>query len=134
MTTVSTEQLNTIEAAEVQPRAAPPSLALRASMACEDLEAAGVMLGEAMVLEMQLADERPLVKREAVTRVMAAHNMAATPAEKLVELDEIFMAHRRKEYAAVLDVQRARAAFHAADHRARLSVALVHTTHPAGAQ
>lgn len=57
--------------------------------------------------EMRLEDERALVKRDAVLRIMQRDGIAATPAEKIVETDEMYMAHRALQRAAVVATQRA---------------------------
>jgi len=78
-------------------------------------------LGEARAAE----DERPLVKRDAITRLMAAGRAASvTAAEKVVEEDEAYAAHRASQRAAVVATQVAWGEWEAAKLDGQLAVAL----------
>lgn len=96
-----------------------------AGEAVNDIERAAERLAIAVRAEMELEDERPIVKAEAVKRIMARDGIAATPAEKIVETDDVYAAHRRKQYAAVVEKQQAYGAFEAAKRRADLEIALI---------
>lgn len=82
---------------------------------------AGDRLAEARANEMALEDERPLVKDEAIKRLMQ-HGAAtsATAAEKIVEKDAEYAAHRAKQVEAVREAIKARAYYDASVARARL--------------
>lgn len=94
----------------------------RIEQSIDALERAADRLGAAMRAEMELEDERSVIKPQATKRIMARDTVAATPAEKLVETDEGYAAHRRKQADAVVEVQRARGAYEAAKLRARLAL------------
>jgi hypothetical protein len=95
-----------------------------AEAAIEAIERAAERLAIAVQREMLLEDRRPLVKAEAVKRIMQRDSLAATPAEKIVESDDAYLAHRVEQYAAVVETIRARAAYEAAKRRADMSVDL----------
>lgn len=87
---------------------------------------AGEKYAAATQHEMALEDQRPLVKSEAIARIMALPDpqkdgklYSATAAEKLVETDAVYMLHRQDQGQAVADTIRARAAYHAACYQAQ---------------
>lgn len=90
-------------------------------------------LGVDRAHEMELEDDRALVKMEAVKRIMARDGLAATPAEKIVETDEAYMLHRQRQREAVIQCQCAWGAFKAAEFLAQLSVE-AYKTHAATEQ
>jgi len=95
--------------ATVPPRA--PSLA----EALNALTRAGAALAEATCREMELADERALVKDAAIRRLVeTGQERSATAAEKFVERDAEYAAHRRKQYEAVVARITAQAAYEVA--------------------
>ena len=96
-----------------------------AEHAVSAIEDAADRLAIACEYEMRLEDERPLVKAEAVKRIMARDSLAATPAEKIVESDEAYAVHRTLQYGAVVETIRARAAYESAKRRADLAIALI---------
>jgi len=79
----------------------------------------------AMNAVSELEDQRALIKPEAIKRIMAAQGIAATPAEKIVESDPEYAAHREKQRAAEREKWAALAAWEAAKLRAQLDVQLV---------
>ena len=79
-------------------------------------------------VEMELEDQRPIIKADAVRRIMARDGIAATPAEKIVETDGEYAAHRNRQTMAVVEKQRAFGAYEAAKLRARLAVTLAEVT------
>lgn len=83
---------------------------------------AATNLGDARTHEMRLEDARPIVKMEAVKRIMERDGIAATPAEKIVETDALYTAHRERQYTAVRETQSAWGAFEAAKLTALLAV------------
>ncbi len=88
------------------------------------IERAAVRLALATRNEMMLEDQRPIVKADAVKRIMQRDGIAATPAEKIVETDEQFAAHRREQYEAVVETIKARGAFESAKRRADIAIDL----------
>lgn len=64
--------------------------------------------------ESELEDNRALVKKEAIQRIVERDKIAATPAEKIVETDEGYAAHRAAQRAAVIAVFQTEAAYKAA--------------------
>jgi tyrosyl-tRNA synthetase len=63
-------------------------------------------LGRARAREMELEDERALVKRDAVRRLVeSGAASSATAAEKIVEQDEEYAAHRRNQREQTIYVQ-----------------------------
>jgi ABC-type hemin transport system substrate-binding protein len=103
---------------------------LEAEGAILRVEEAADRLATACRAEMELEDERPAQKSAAVRRLMGTENPetnkphSASSAEKIVETDGEYAAHRRKQYDAVVEKQRAYGAYEAAKLRARLSVDL----------
>jgi hypothetical protein len=95
-----------------------------AEKAIAAIEAAAERLGAACRDEMELEDERPIVKAAAVRRIMERDGIAATPAEKIVETDGEYAAHRRRQYAAVVEKQRAFGEYEAAKRRADVAIDL----------
>lgn len=95
-----------------------------ASLAVTAIEAYSDRLALACRAEMELEDERPIVKADAVRRIMARDSIAATPAEKIVETDAEYAAHRRRQYDAVVEKQRAFGAYEAAKRRADVAIDL----------
>jgi hypothetical protein len=81
--------------------------------------------GQACRKEMELEDERSILKPQATRRIMARDNIAATPAEKLVETDEEYASLRRRQYDIVVEKQRAFGELEAAKLRARLNIAVI---------
>lgn len=82
-------------------------------------------LGEARAAEQALEDGRALVKRDAITRLLAAGRAASvTAAEKVVEEDEAYAAHRASQRAAVVATQVAWGEWEAAKLDGQLAVAL----------
>lgn len=90
-----------------------------------EIERAAERLAIACRAEMELEDERPIIKADAVRRIMTRDAIAATPAEKIVETDAEYASHRRRQYDAVVEKQRAYGQYEAAKRRADLGVALV---------
>lgn len=70
--------------------------------------------GQARSEEQRLEDERGLLKELAIQRIMVRDHCAATPAEKIVESDQAYMAHRIAQRASVVSRIRAEAEYHAA--------------------
>ena len=99
--------------------------AVDAVVAVNAIENAAERLALAIKLEMTLEDERPLVKAQAVRRIMDRDGIAATPAEKIVESDAEYLAHRKRQYDAVVEKQRAFGAYEAAKRRADLEIAII---------
>jgi hypothetical protein len=93
--------------------------------AIQDIREAANDLGWQCAQEMELEDRRPLVKRDAIQRIMVRDGIAATPAEKIVETDEAYMQHRAKQRAAVVETYRARGAYEAAKLEAALAVEML---------
>lgn len=83
---------------------------------------------DAVVVERDLEDRRPLVKREAILRIMQTPNEltgkphSASSAEAFVELDRGYLQHRLAQSVACVDVIMARAAYEAS--RARMWAAV----------
>jgi len=87
---------------------------------------AGEKYAEATQHEMALEDQRPLVKSEAISRIMAMPDpqkdgklYSATAADALVMTDKAYALHRQDQGQAAADTIRARAAYEAACSRAR---------------
>jgi hypothetical protein len=79
---------------------------------------AGRALGEAKADEMRLEDERALVKRDAIKRLVeSGAASSATAAEKIVEQDETYAAHRAHQRGQVIEVQTKWAGWEAARAR-----------------
>lgn len=82
-------------------------------------------LAEAIVQEMELADQRPLIKDAAIIRIVeSGQERSATAAEKVVERDPEYAEHRRRQYDAVRTRIAAEAAYEVAKLNARLAVAM----------
>lgn len=94
----------------------------------EDVESTAHRHGEACRREMELEDERSILKPVAIRRIMTRDNIAATPAEKIVETDEEYASLRRRQYSAVVEKHRSLGEFEAAKLRARLTVILAAVT------
>lgn len=79
-------------------------------------------LAIAVEREMRLEEQRPLLKADAIQRLMQ-HGAAtsATAAEKIVEKDPEYAAHRELQVQAVVAVIRARGDYEAAKALARLA-------------
>lgn len=110
------------EAERPKPKAPPRDFTAESNAAVAAIEAAAERLARATVEEMELLDARPLVKAEAIKRIMARDAIAATPAEKIVETDPEFAAHRRREAEAVVEKIRAEAAYETAKRRADVAI------------
>lgn len=84
---------------------------------------AGDRLAEATRDEMELEEQRPLIKADAINRLMQ-HGVAtsATAAEKVVEKDPEYAAHRALQVKAV--VARIKAEAYLAATKARAALAL----------
>lgn len=91
----------------------------------EILKAKGEALGDATAHEQELEDDRAAIKADAVTRIMKRDNLAATPAEKIVETDEEYFRHRAKQRASIVARFRADAEYEAA--KAAATNASLHT-------
>lgn len=77
------------------------------------------VLAVARAKEMALEDERPLIKAEAVQRLLdSGVATSATAAEKVVEKDDLYMAHRQAQRRIVQEVQIAWGQYEAAKLRA----------------
>jgi hypothetical protein len=87
------------------------------------VETAAFVLASAMSLETRLADERALKKDDAIARLRQANiATSVTAAEKIVERDEEFMAHRIAEREAVAERIVAEGKLAASKFRAQLAV------------
>lgn len=95
-----------------------------AEQAVEAIERAAERLAIATQREMMLEDRRPLVKADAVKRIMQRDSIAATPAEKIVESDDGYLTLRVEQYGAVVETIRARGAFEASKRRADIAIDL----------
>jgi hypothetical protein len=93
-----------------------------ANTAIEAIERAAERLALASKIEMELEDRRPIIKAEAVARIMERDSIAATPAEKIVETDPEYAAHRNRQAMAVVETIRAKGAFEAAKRRADVAI------------
>lgn len=82
---------------------------------------AGDRLAEATEVEMALEDRRPIVKADAIKRLMAAAGLSATAAEKLVEQDDKYADLLRQKRAATVERITARAYYDATVARAKLA-------------
>jgi hypothetical protein len=70
--------------------------------------------------EMLLEDQRPLIKAAAIERLMKAGKAtSASAAEKIVEADDEYLAHRVKQRDAVIETQKAYGLAKAAEFRAQ---------------
>lgn len=84
---------------------------------------AGDRLADATRVEHELEDARPLIKADAIQRLMQ-HGAAtsATAAEKIVEKDPEYAAHRDAQSRAVVERIKARAYYDACFVRGMLAV------------
>jgi hypothetical protein len=83
------------------------------------MEQAAYRLGQAREMEMALEDGRALVKRDAIQRIITSGAASsATAAEKIVEQDAEYAAHRLKQREAVIATQLCWASYEAARIRA----------------
>lgn len=101
------------------------TLEFEAIAAIDFVEVAAERVAEATAAEMAIDDERPLVKADAIRRIMVRDNIAATPAEKIVETDAEFLGLRARQKAVVVEKIRAEGVLAAAKLRAQLRVRLV---------
>lgn len=80
--------------------------------------------------EAELEDERPIVKLEAIKRIMQSDNPlngkphSASSAETQVETDEAYAAHRKAQREATLATIMAKAQYESAKFTAQLAVTL----------
>lgn len=87
----------------------------------DSLAAAADRCGQAHARVMELEDERTGIKCDAIKRLMEAGKATSvTAAEKIVELDEQYAAHRVKQREAEIEKWRALGALRAAELRARM--------------
>lgn len=82
--------------------------------AISKLKEKGEALGIALTLEQSLEDDRAAVKADAIKRIMTRDGCAATPAEKVVETDAGYFAHRAEQRASIVARFRADAEYWAA--------------------
>ena len=80
---------------------------------------------EAIGARMDLEAARPIEKSEAVLRIMDARQLAATPAEKLVESDDRYASFLREHRTAVASEMKAKGRAEASVLRAELAIARV---------
>lgn len=73
---------------------------------------------------VRVEDERALIKPEAIRRIMESRGMAATPAEKIVESDDLYAAHREKQRDAEVMKWAAVSKYESSKLTAKLDVAL----------
>jgi len=78
------------------------------------LKEKGEAAGVALTLEQSLEDDRAAIKADAIKRIMTRDGCAATPAEKVVETDADYFAHREKQRASIVARFRADAEYWAA--------------------
>jgi hypothetical protein len=96
--------------------------------AIADVEFHAAVLGRAIAHEQQLEDERPLVKRAAILRIMQTPNdltgkpHSASSAADYVELDAEYLAHRARQRDAVVATHEARGRWEAAKRTADMAV------------
>jgi hypothetical protein len=94
-----------------------------------DIIGAGERLALAVRTVQELEDTRPLVKSDAIRRLMGMTNPetgkphSASSAEKIVESDGEYLAHRRQQANAEVEKHRAFARYEASKLQARLAVA-----------
>lgn len=90
--------------------------------AAQAIVTAGDRLAEAVAEEMELEEQRPLVKADAILRLLQ-HGTAtsATAAEKVVEKDAEYAAHRARQVVATVARIKAQAYFYACLTRAGLA-------------
>ncbi len=92
------------------------------------IEVAGQALAEATRKQLTIARFLSVRKDEAIRRQMAAKNLSATAAEKIVEADEEFATQCLAAITAEADRLLAVARYDVAKLTARLAVALASTT------
>lgn len=96
--------------------------------AIDEVEAAAERLATAQTVEATLEDQRPLVKQQAIRRIIGTENPltqkphSASSAEAVVEQDEQYMQHRRAQRDATVATQTAWGAYEASKLRAQLAV------------
>lgn len=96
-----------------------------------DIIATGEALAHAVAYEMEVEDNRPLAKFDAIKRIMGTTNEltgkphSASSAESIVESDDEYRSYLLIKRTAVADKIRARAAFDAAVARAQLATGAV---------
>lgn len=96
--------------------------------AIADVEFHAALLGRAIAREQQLEDERPLVKRAAILRIMQTPNdltgkpHSASSAADYVELDAEYLAHRAQQRDAVVATHEARGRWEASKRAADLAI------------
>lgn len=101
-----------------------------ATGAIEAIEAAAERLANAVRMEMELEDQRPIVKSAAIQRLLQATNPetgkphSASSAEKVVEADSQYDWHRQRQRMAVVETITARGAYEAAKRRADVAIDL----------
>lgn len=79
------------------------------------IEHAAAQLAHATRRELELEEQRPLIKATAIKRLMeVGAATSATAAEKIVEGDPEYAAHRAAQIDAVVDRIRARGSYDAA--------------------
>lgn len=102
----------------------------RARRAIAQVTAAGERLAQAAARVQELEDARPMIKSAAIRRLMTTTNEetqkphSASSAEKIVESDAEYFAHRQLQRDAEVEKHRAYAAYEAARLDARLAVDL----------
>jgi len=95
----------------------------QADQAITAVEALSIELAAAMNAETQRADERALVKHAGIQRLLDAKKFTSvTSAERGIEFDEEYMAHRQRERDAVAHRILMEGKLAAAKLRARLAV------------
>ncbi len=97
---------------------------MNAADAITAVEQAGAALAEATRKQMTIARFLSVRKDEAIRRQMAAKNLSATAAEKIVEADQEYATQCLAAITAEADRLNAAAQFEAAKLTARLAVAL----------
>lgn len=101
-----------------------------AEQAIVAIETAAERLAAAVRDEMQLEDQRPIMKTLAIRRLMQSENPetqkphSASSAEKVVEADAEYAAHRARQHEAVVETIKARAAYESAKRRADVAIDL----------
>lgn len=110
-----------------------PIESARASIAA--LDAAASWLADALNTVARLEDERALIKADAIRRLVES-GVATSPsaAERVVERDDEYMAHRAKQRDAEYQKWHAVASFEACKLTALLDVRLAATLNSQGAE
>lgn len=92
----------------------------RLEQACEELSFAAERAAEAKNRCDALEDQRALIKADAIKRLMEAGvATSASAAEKIVERDELYMAHRGEQRGAEIERWRSLGQYEAAKARLR---------------